>query len=213
MFTVVKQQGELPVYHVKNVKKPKDIRVLHRNHLLRCDQLSPEVFDDEAPKVRKQPRKQVPRERAAAKVDGVDDDPVSGGDSEGEDDFEIQVYPEVPVSNDKLPPLLEVQMPELLLPAVQSESMVDFDLVAPDVEEVPAVDSGLPVALEDGIAVQSPVHSVPGSETDGEEGDSDESDEVEEPPRRVRAERKMFTYETLGGNPSWSAQEGRKKKK
>ena len=47
IFTVLKQQEELPVYHVQNLKNPRDVRVLHRNHLMKCEQLAADVFDDE----------------------------------------------------------------------------------------------------------------------------------------------------------------------
>ena len=46
IFTVVMQKEDLPVYHVQNVKNSRD-RVLHRNHLMKCEQLPADVFDEE----------------------------------------------------------------------------------------------------------------------------------------------------------------------
>ena len=47
VFKVIKQQEELPVYHVQSVRNPRDVRVLHRNHLMKCEQLSADVFEEE----------------------------------------------------------------------------------------------------------------------------------------------------------------------
>ena len=47
IFTVVKQKEHLPVYHVQNLKNSRDVRILHRNHLMKCEQLPTDVFDDD----------------------------------------------------------------------------------------------------------------------------------------------------------------------
>ena len=44
IFEFVNQQGDLPIYKVRNLDKPKDTLVLHRNHPMKCEELPPDVF-------------------------------------------------------------------------------------------------------------------------------------------------------------------------
>ena len=45
IFKVIKSNPSLPVYTVKNLHKTRDIRVLHRNLLMRCNELPVEMFE------------------------------------------------------------------------------------------------------------------------------------------------------------------------
>ena len=80
IFKVLKQQQDLPVYHVQNLKNPKDIRILHRNHLMKCEQLEEDVFEDEEEEkepVKKNTRiksKAVEKEKTVKKVKGGQED-------------------------------------------------------------------------------------------------------------------------------------------
>ena len=47
IFMVVEKNENLPVYKIRNVKKKNDVRVIHRNLLLKCDDLPLNVFDAE----------------------------------------------------------------------------------------------------------------------------------------------------------------------
>ena len=46
IFKVVEVRAEVPVYKIQNLKKAKDVRVVHRNKLLKVDELPLDVFDD-----------------------------------------------------------------------------------------------------------------------------------------------------------------------
>ena len=77
IFIVVKQQQELLVYHVQNLKNPKDVRILLRNHLMNCEQLEEDVFEDEEEEttVKKNTRlKSHQREILAKKVKSGNED-------------------------------------------------------------------------------------------------------------------------------------------
>ena len=45
IFVVLGKKEGLPVYKVKNVKNAKDIRVVHRNKLMKCEELPLDVFE------------------------------------------------------------------------------------------------------------------------------------------------------------------------
>ena len=53
VFKVVDKKPELPVYVIENINKEGDIRTVHRNLLMECNQLPAEVFEKEEPQVRK----------------------------------------------------------------------------------------------------------------------------------------------------------------
>ena len=45
IFTVMEKRENLPVYKIQSLKNCKDVRVVHRNLLMKCDQLPDAVFD------------------------------------------------------------------------------------------------------------------------------------------------------------------------
>ena len=59
VFKVVKKREGLPVYEIQNVRKSSDVRVVHRNMLMRCNELPLSVFDDaeKVPKAKKKQKK------------------------------------------------------------------------------------------------------------------------------------------------------------
>ena len=46
MFEVLEKKGELPVYKIGNVNKRNDIRIVHRNNLMKCEELPVNMFDE-----------------------------------------------------------------------------------------------------------------------------------------------------------------------
>ena len=56
---VVKKREGLPVYEIQNVRKSSDVRVVHRNMLMRCNELPLSVFDDaeKVPRAKKNQKK------------------------------------------------------------------------------------------------------------------------------------------------------------
>ena len=47
VFKVLKKREGLPVYEIKNVRKSSDVRVVHRNMMMRCNELPLSVLDEE----------------------------------------------------------------------------------------------------------------------------------------------------------------------
>ena len=45
IFKVIEKKENLPVYKIKNIKKVKDIRVIHRNLLMKCEELPLDTFE------------------------------------------------------------------------------------------------------------------------------------------------------------------------
>ena len=85
IFVVLEQKSDLPVYKVQNIKKPSDVRVIHRNKIMKCKELSLDVFDDQKvpqpKKVKSAPKKkqiQKVEELAETQADAESDeeDPV-----------------------------------------------------------------------------------------------------------------------------------------
>ena len=44
IFEVVEKRADAPVYRIRNIHKEKDVRVVHRNLLMQCNQLPEDVF-------------------------------------------------------------------------------------------------------------------------------------------------------------------------
>ena len=53
---VLEKRDGLPVFKIQNLRKKKDIRVVHRNKIMKCDELPLDTFDD---KVVVQPKKKT----------------------------------------------------------------------------------------------------------------------------------------------------------
>ena len=96
LFKVVETRAEIPVYKIQNMKKPKDVRVVHRNKLLKVDELPLDVFDDknnsskkrtERKTTGKKSRGQAVEERAAESVEKDHEKEMSDSD----DDYAVVV--------------------------------------------------------------------------------------------------------------------------
>ena len=87
MFVVEEKKEGLPVYQVRNIRKRKDVRVVHRNKLMRCEELPLDVFDE--PKEQKRKRGvRVPREEKLEKQHSSETSKEP--DLEVEDDSEVE---------------------------------------------------------------------------------------------------------------------------
>ena len=53
VFKVVEKKPGLPVYVIENINKKSDVRTVHRNLLMECNQLPAEVFESQKPQVSK----------------------------------------------------------------------------------------------------------------------------------------------------------------
>ena len=80
IFVVDKKKEDLPVYTVHNLKKASDIRTVHRNLLLNCDDLPLDIFEDKE-------TIRLKKEKYPLKMDKADDN-----ESDEESDEVIAVY-------------------------------------------------------------------------------------------------------------------------
>jgi hypothetical protein len=62
IFVVTEKRDGLPVYKVKNIKKEKDVRVVHRNKIMKCEELPLDVFDE--PQEPKKSKKVVAKKKS-----------------------------------------------------------------------------------------------------------------------------------------------------
>ena len=190
IFKVVSQQGDLPVYKVRNKDKPRDVRVLHRNHLLKCDELPTDVFKEaelkEVPKTQVKPKK---KSTATAKVNKdqqqdqrLDREPIQVDSDDEEGEYQIVIYPDDEGDRE--------------VPGGGAGQM--------GAEEQMLVNSEVTPELVEDSADEIDVHE----REEQDEGDDEEEDEDEETPlrrsSRVKTSRKVFTFTNLGGNPSYS---------
>ena len=95
IFVVEGKKEGLPVYQVKNIKKEKDVRVVHRNKLMKCEELPLDVFD--APQEPKKSKKVAGEKRKITKQlvsDDVAEKPVGVINDEGEAEQEVEGDPQ-----------------------------------------------------------------------------------------------------------------------
>ena len=198
IFEVLGQQGELPVYSVRSIDKPKDVRVLHRNHLMRCDELPLDVFKEIEDLEKKETEKPVKKKRGVARKDKqLEEDLVEDeydGYEERDEDLEVQMEFNHEDVRDKDTILLQERASEVV---EESDDEV--------VEETSVVNS--PIAHDLG-ATEVVDEEAEENTVSGEEdlADSDDNTGEEIPQRkslRQRTARKILTYSELG-KPSYS---------
>ena len=221
LFQVVKQQGELPVFQVKSLDNQRDVRVLHRNHLMKCEELPVDVFKEfgkvEEPKTKK-------KKAANSKPKVVE---VNSGEESEEDEIVVAVYADEGNLQAEREPDIALEVSELperigLDPlALEWNPMVPGEegqeaLVHVDVEPLDYSDS-LPAeereVIED-AEMELLSEDSGGAQEGNSSGDTEDEETDERPVQRVRRERKptkIYTYEKLGGDPSFAAQ-GQKKR-
>ena len=201
IFEVVRQQGDLPVYHVRNLDKARDVRVLHRNHLMKCE-LPLDVFKDEMKKDKtKEPVKkpnETQKKRESKKEVEVVQEESNQVDSDEEGEYEMVIYPDdeevqkIEVERyevDGQNAVHDVDVPMVESTADDLESSDDLD-ASDDATEEPVV--------EDSVTDDQQI-------VDTEDGEDNESEE-DAPIRRstrLKTARKVFTFNKLGGAPSF----------
>jgi hypothetical protein len=96
IFKVVEVRSEVPVYKIQSLKKPKDVRVVHRNKLLKVDELPLDVFDkkDESSKKKKstvkKKKKQKRKENEQGAVQNIEEiEKYLEGGSESDEEFAV----------------------------------------------------------------------------------------------------------------------------
>ena len=204
IFEVVEVREGLPVYKIQNVRKPKDTRVVHRNKLLKVNELPLDVFDSvDKPKDtrRKASKKKEEEEEGIAEMDG------EHGESDSDDDDVMVIIEECGVDE---------QVEDLeTVGEVESDSTQEMEVVeeSSGVTKLLVLDDSLVETESDSVAVEldhesedleeSEVFPVESSEE--EQSSADESDPSTPPLRRTSRKavpRKIYTYTELGGAPT-----------
>ena len=173
------------MFLIQNIKKARDVRLVHRNKLLKVDQLPLDVFEEESKP--KQTRKSLKKD--ANQGVQQDREHLENDDSE-EEEFALVVERKNVVENLAD---LEPDSEEIHAEAI-AESSDGFEEEAETLDEVDLIAEVDPVGEE-----------VIETDRDSEELSEAESTDAESPPVRRSARtaipRKMFTYNELGADP------------
>ena len=162
IFVVLEQKKDLPVYKVQNIKKPKDVRVIHRNKIMKCEELPVDIFDKQkvipAKKVKFQPKKKV-----IQNVEPIDETPV---DQESDEEDPVVIVEEFPVpqpqeldgpGNDLDTTVAYEDMAALEVVEEESEEVVNEEVETDEEnEESEASDPDSPVVLRRGTRNRYP---------------------------------------------------------
>ena len=204
IFEIMEKRENLPVYVIRNIRKNKDVRVVHRNLLMKCEELPLDTFDKrEKRKKMTDPvkRKQVVQEES--ELEHEDDEVAVLYHEETNGDQEQTIDREVFRDDSHAVDTLDGNVDKGIDPSADAvmelkEEEADDNVAVENNEDVD--DNDIPVELDDDLAMMS--------ESSAEEtflGFSDEEiDETIIPKRqstRSRHPRTTFTYHTVGGNP------------
>ena len=99
IFEVIQKKEDLPVYRIRNINKKSDVRVVHRNLLMQCNELPVEVFDELDSKKKKVTSVQQKR---GGKVGSRQRQKEDVSDEDSDDDMAVIVYPHEEVIEESL---------------------------------------------------------------------------------------------------------------
>ena len=189
IFKVVEKMDGLPVYKVKNIRKSRDIRVLHRNKLMRCNDLPLNIFKEEEKDVKRNVAKKSALNKLAPMV-------VHSSESDDED-LAIAVYVEDSEHSERDQSQLDAVSDVL----DDSDAVLQRDEVIQNTVDNDSQDSSEDIAREE---IEEDTQGDEGDDIESSDTESDETEDGEEVGRSTRARfpRKIFTIKTLGGNPS-----------
>ena len=213
LFKVVEKRGGMPVYKIQNINKKGDVRVVHRNLLMKVDQLPLNVFDEV--KQKKGPPGIPKRKEKEPIVESVLQE-----DSDSDDGVVI-VEEELFVAGEGhgVEAWTPVEEPEMVEDPQEQEADAEPEIVEPEMVEDPQgqdADAEQQESDSDpeqndretGEEAESDSYHEDSSEADGDETIPYEEEDEELPTRRsTRAPvpTRRLTYDTIGGNPSFEA--------
>ena len=215
LFKVVEKKDGLPVYTIKNLKKSRDVRTVHRNLIMKCDELPLNVFDqDKEEKKQKQKKsKTKPKKRSENVVPQVV--PTVEEDSDGEVgdiilrvENPVAVEPGVDEVSDDVPSaeeMVELEIPAVVLAESQESTGNEGGMDEMDVE----VSRELESSEDESEHESEPSERSENSETLDSDGDGEEV--VATRQKRITKPRQIYTYDTMGGEPSYTAVNSRTK--
>ena len=178
IFQVVEKKEGLPVYRIRNLNKKTDVRVVHRNLLMSCSELPLNTFDggDKVQKVQKVKGSKVNSKQANIEEEIGDD----------LDDIAVLVYEEEVASSERGREGVGDTPDEINL----HESVVDD-------ESLHESDVG-----DDSSSIDTTFHGFSDDEDSTVEVE-EENTNISSRPVRTRQQTKVFTYDEVGGTPSF----------
>ena len=141
---VIEVRQDVPVYKIQNIKKAKDVRVVHRNKLLKVDQLPVDVFDDGDKTANT--RKGKKKENMETKVEQEIEEKEEHLEEEDSDVEEVALVVEHRRRDDGSAGLGEDSLDEVIL--CQEDSVLQEEAEQDGSTEVPDI-----VSEESGVAV------------------------------------------------------------
>ena len=208
IFKVTEVDEKISVYVLQNLKKSKDIRKLHRNKLMKVEELPVDTFDE--PKPTKKTTTTKPTTKSTQKARPTE--PMMELEEEESDDMAVLIIDRGPEAEDVVDDIAE----EVVEEESAGEDIVEEEVVEEESAEedaVAEVSIGSGVETSDGVENQFEGDSEQSEDGEPEQEGDDEfsseetnsSSESEEEVRRssrVKTRAHTFTYETVGGNPT-----------
>ena len=194
IFKVTEVRDNVLVYKIQNVKNTKDVRLVHRNKLLRVEELALDVFDEVVAEktVTTTPSRQGPAKKKKV-VFAEDHD----ADSEDEALVVVQNFADVVPESDEESVIEEEAGDEMLDETVAygaSESGGE-EIGLETTQGVEAdVEADMEAEVEAAVEAESP-------EDDSSDADSDDSPRPIRRSRRTAIPKQMYTYHEMGGDP------------
>ena len=232
LFKVIKQRELLPVYEIQNVMKSNDVRVVHRNMLMRCNELPLSLFKagdgGEKEKTRTKAKKAPPVNTQNQTVNDaasrVTHDLGGGDHSDTDEDGVALILHDVPevgvcpqaesggtahgdVPEDLVAEPTDTEVENLILDLV--------DVSADDDEAQSSSSGGEGSAMSsDDVEGDNDVDAdVLSSELESEESSDSGEEEVPTRPVRTIRPKSVLSYEKLGGKPVFRSVAGGKVEK
>ena len=199
IFKVIEVRQDVPVYKIQNIKKAKDVRVVHRNKLLKVDQLPVDVFED-GDAIASSRKGKKKKENVETKVERKIEEKEEHLEMDDSDEEEIALVVEHRRLVDGSAGLGEDSSEDVI--PYQEDSVLQEEADQDESAEVPDI-----VTEESGVAVLLEVDdSLVENETETAEENLDDSttSEEETPQRRVmtreRIPRTVTNFSKLGGD-------------
>ena len=196
IFKVLEKRDGMPVYKIKNLKKSTDVRTVHRNLIMKCDELPLDIFDDGEGKNAAEARKKAGKVKEKKKNHvNFDLQPTTEETEYDSDDIAVLIQMNGDPSGRGE---VESVEPEPILSVEEVEEIIEEDI-----EEVPEAHHDDGENGEDSENQDSEVTVGDAASSEGSETDESEEERVQ--PRRPSRHKpkEMFTFERLGGNPSY----------
>ena len=192
IFKVTEVYENISVYVLQNLKKKTDVRKLHRNKLMKVEDLPVDTFDK--PKPAKKLTKTTPK--PLSKVPTVE--PI--------------VDPDEGVESDEMDALLLIDHGSVIEEVAEEtgEEMVDQELAEEEIveEEHDVAESSDGEPVEADVDIDNDLGENIESEQEGddelssEDAESSGSEQEVRRSSRVKTRAQMYTYDTIGGNPT-----------